>query len=302
MPTDAKLNSFLDLDKNSKHHANSPVLAYLFADPAAHSLSPSMHNAAFAAAGLVGRYQALRVPVVELASVVEQMRGSALLGANLSLPHKESVLPLLDEILPAAQEIGAVNTIVHQEGRLLGDNTDAAGFLAALAEADAPTDGLAVVLGAGGAARAAVWALQSQAKQSQSPRTLLVLNRSYQKAKQLTQQLGGQAVTADEVPWDQVKLLINATSVGLGNNRHTPLLQWPQLHSQALVYDMIYTPIQTRLLREAEAAGLSTANGLSMLAHQARLAFRAWTGHEVSVQVFTQALLTAVSSKSLESI
>lgn len=288
MPSNAKIPSPQDPSHPSDNNKDLPILAYLFADPAAHSLSPTLHNAALSYAGLRGQYQARRVPTDELTNAVEQLRHSQALGANLSLPHKEAVLPLLDEVLPAAKAIGAVNTIIHRNGRLTGDNTDAAGFLADLTAQNAPTDGIAVVLGAGGAARAAVWALQNL---QQSPkRDVLICNRSHDKALLLAQQLGGQAVKTTEIPWTQVKLLVNSTSVGLDNTTQTPLPDWPNLHSQAFVYDMIYRPTQTRLLREAKAANLPTAHGLGMLIHQARLAFKAWTGYAIPTTVWLHAL------------
>lgn len=298
VPTNAKIPSPQDPSHPSDNNQDLPVLAYLFADPAAHSLSPTLHNAALSYVGLQGQYQARRVPADELTNTIEQLRYSRALGANLSLPHKETVLPLLDEVLPAAKAIGAVNTIIHRNGHLAGDNTDAAGFWADLTAHNAPTDGIAVVLGAGGAARAAVWALQNL---QQSPkRDVLICNRSYDKALLLAQQLGGQAVKNTEIPWTQVKLLINATSVGLDNTTQTPLPNWPNLHSQAFVYDMIYRPTQTRLLHEAKAASLPTANGLGMLIHQARLAFTAWTDYAVPTTVFTQALSSLFPTESVK--
>ncbi|WP_345461229.1 shikimate dehydrogenase [Deinococcus carri] len=266
--------------------ASGLLRAFLYADPAAHSLSPAMHRAAFAAAGLQGEYQALRVPVAELPAALEQLRLPGVLGANLSLPHKEAALAHLDDLSEAARAIGAVNTVIHREGRLTGENTDAPGLLAALAEAGAAGGGQAVVLGAGGAARAAVWALRSQG------RAVWVLNRTRQKAEALTRDLGGQAASPGGVPWGAVTLLVNASSAGLSDPTSTPLpgFDFTALAPGALVYDMVYQPRETRLLREARAAGVRAENGLGMLAHQARLAFLAWTGVPVPVGVFLGAL------------
>ncbi|CAM3910152.1 shikimate dehydrogenase [Deinococcus frigens] len=263
----------------------APALhAALFADPAAHSLSPQMHRAAFAHAGIDGDYTARRVLAAELPEAVAGLRQPGNLGANLSLPHKQAVLALLDELTPAARAIGAVNTIVHKDGRLRGDNTDAPGFLAALADADAPTGGLSVVLGAGGAARAAVYALRGAGHE------VLIVNRTHARAQALAAELGGRAAWPETAPWSAVTLLVNASSAGLDVPQDSPLAIFPALDPRALVYDMVYRPAETCLLREARVAGLRAENGLGMLAHQAQLAFAAWTGADVPVAVFLEAL------------
>lgn len=243
-----------------------------------------MHNAAFRVAGIGAVYEARQVLPGELAAAVASLRGPGMLGANLSLPHKEAVLPLLDELTPAARAIGAVNTIINRGGRLLGDNTDAPGFLAALQAAGDSGQGAAVVLGAGGAARAAVWALHSHG------RVVYVVNRTFDKAVALTRELGGVACSASEVPWQGVGLLVNASSVGLDAPEASPLTLLPVLAPGTLVYDMVYRPAETRLMRDARAAGHRAENGLTMLAQQARLAFLAWTGADVPIEVFLKAL------------
>ena len=258
--------------------------AFLFADPAAHSRSPDMHHAAFRSIGMTGHYEARRVSVQDLPAAIAGLRQPDILGANLSLPHKEAVLPLLDDLTPAARAIGAVNTIINTGGVLVGDNTDAPGFLAALDDAGAVQTGVAVVLGAGGAARAAVWALRSRAW------TVLVVNRTPEKAVALTRELGGRACALTAVPWPSVHLIVNASSAGLDAPGQTPLPDFPALQPGALVYDMVYKPTETRLMRDARAAGYRAENGLGMLAQQARLAFLAWTGAEVPVVVFLEAL------------
>lgn len=268
--------------------SGSPALlrAYLYADPAAHSRSPAMHRAAFAHGGLSGTYEAVRVPAPELPAALARLREPGVLGANLSLPHKEAALPHLDDLTQAARAIGAVNTVVNREGRLRGENTDAPGLLAALEDAGGvPPGGLAVVLGAGGAARAAVWALRSQGRE------VRVVNRTLARAEALVRDLGGRAQAAGDVPWSGVTLLVNTSSAGLDAPDETPLpgFDFMALPPGALVYDMIYQPSETRLMREARAAGVRAENGLSMLAHQARLAFLAWTGVDVPVAVFRAA-------------
>ncbi|GGR85283.1 shikimate dehydrogenase [Deinococcus sedimenti] len=273
-----------------------PLRAYLFADPAAHSLSPRMHRAAFAHAGLNGNYEARQVPAPDLPAAVSSLRETGVLGANLSLPHKETALPLLDSLSKAARSIGAVNTIVHRNGRLHGDNTDAPGLRQALADAGYTFEQGAdvIVLGAGGAARAAVYTALIMGEQN-----VWIVNRTLSRAQAIAHHWSAPdadfqvaAVPAGSAPWTRAALVINASSAGLNDPDQTPLdaTFLARLPAGALVYDMVYKPEETRLMRDARAHGLAAENGLGMLAHQARLAFQAWTGADVPVEVFLGAL------------
>lgn len=272
--------------------------AYLYADPAAHSRSPALHRAAFAHAGLAGEYTALRVPPAELPAALARLRTPGTLGANLSLPHKEAALPWLDDLSPAARAIGAVNTVIHREGRLTGENTDAPGLLQALLDLGAGSTGErggpVVVLGAGGAARAAVYTAVSLMK-----RGVFVVNRTPARAEELAAswavenaEVQVRAASLSQISWPEVRLVVNASSAGLSDPAETPLpeFDFAALPPGALVYDMVYQPRETRLLREARAAGVRAENGLPMLAHQARLAFRAWTGVDVPAATLLAAL------------
>lgn len=272
-----------------------PRRAELYADPAAHSLSPQMHRAAFAWAGMPGDYAARRVTPAELPGRLTALRGSDLLGVNLSLPHKEAALPLLDGLTDAARRIGAVNTVIHTRGHLRGDNTDAPGLLAALTDADllGPPGEAVVVLGAGGAARAAVYTALVSLE-----RDVYIVNRTRDRAEDLARQwsvpgrgLRVQAAGVDDVPWDRVGLVVNSSSAGLDAPEQSPLpdFDFGRLPPYAGVYDMVYRPAETRLMRDARAAGRRSENGLGMLAHQARLAFLAWTGVDVPAGVFAGA-------------
>ncbi|WP_407539686.1 shikimate dehydrogenase [Deinococcus radiomollis] len=271
--------------------------AFLFANPAAHSRSPAMHNAAFGVAGIPAVYETRRVTLEELPAAIASLRAPDVLGANLSLPHKEAVLPLLDELTPAARAIGAVNTVINRSGVLVGDNTDALGLAKALIDCgygagksylDSPT----VVLGAGGAARAAVYALCVLLE-----RNVYILNRTLSRAQEIAADWHNpdadfQVVAAQftEIPWSEVSLIVNASSAGLDAPEQSPLPGIPALAPGALVYDMVYKPFDTRLMRDARAAGHRAENGLGMLAQQARLAFVAWTGKDVPIRVFLKAL------------
>ena len=277
---------------------SEPPRAYLFADPAAHSLSPVMHAAAFAAAGLSGGYEAVRVPPHGLAAALDSLRAPGVLGANLSLPHKEAALPLLDELTPAARQIGAVNTVVNRGGRLTGDNTDAPGLGAALADLRfgvPDRGGPLVVLGAGGAARAAVHELLRY------DADVYIYNRTLEHARRLAAARSSPgadvrviAARRHDIPWSEVGLIVNASSAGLSDPDTTPLPDLPTLRPGALVYDMVYRPAVTRLTREARAAGYRAENGLGMLAHQARLSFSLWTGADLDVAVFLTAARRAL--------
>lgn len=274
--------------------------AYLYADPAAHSRSPQLHRAAFAHAGLAGEYTALRVPPADLPAALACLRTPGTLGANLSLPHKEVALPWLDELSDAARAVGAVNTVIHRDGRLIGENTDAPGLLAALLDlgaggvGDREADGPVVVLGAGGAARAAVYTALILLE-----RDVFVVNRTRARAEELAAfwkaedaEFQVRAADLPDIPWPEVRLIVNASSAGLDAPDETPLpdFDFAALPPGALVYDMVYSPRETRLLRDARAAGVRAANGLGMLAHQARLAFAAWTGVDVPAGVLLAAL------------
>lgn len=264
--------------------------AHLYADPAAHSLSPAMFAAAFAAAGIQGEYRAERVLPSGLPAALARLRAPGVLGANLSLPHKEAALPLLDVLSPEARAVGAVNTVVPRGGALHGHNTDVAGLRWALRERELLGAGAVLVLGAGGAARAAV----EVARQLQRP--AWVVNRTPERAQALAADFRArgaavQAATPDAVPWDGVGLVVNASAAGLNRPAETALpAEWlRRLPVGTGVYDMVYAPVQTRLLREARELGLRAGGGLDMLAAQAAEGFALMTGRELPVSVFLNA-------------
>jgi len=259
--------------------------AFLLAHPAGHSLSPLLHRAAFEYAGLEGQYSALDVLPENLPAALEALKHPDTLGCNLSLPHKEAALEHLDSVSSEAQSIGAVNTVVHRGGELHGLNTDAPGFLAALEDAGYTPGGVAVVLGAGGAARAAVYALEGAGVE------VWLHNRTFERARALQLELAPKGRTfahQREIEWARVNLLVNSSSAGLNKPEESPLepeAAFPHLADGALVYDMVYKPLETKLVRDARAAGYRAESGLGMLVHQARLAFLEWTGIAVPAAV-----------------
>ena len=242
-----------------------------------------MHGAALVALGIEGDYELLPTPVARLAARMEEVR-SGYQGVNVTVPHKRAVMEHLDELDNKAAMIGAVNTVVNRGGRLTGYNTDAPGFYWALENAGL-TPGEALVLGAGGAARAIVYELVNRGW------LVAVYNRTADKAQELVEQLGGWLVVGKKIEKavTETPLLINATSVGLGDPDASPLSEGVLPESGAVV-EIVYEPRKTKLLRDAEAAGLQTLGGLEMLLGQGVLAFELWTGGPAPVEVMRRAL------------
>jgi len=273
-------------------------LAFVLGYPVAHSASPIMHQAALAAAGINAVYLPWAVPPDRLAGAVQGLRAMEnLLGANVTVPHKEAIVPLLDGLTPEAEAVGAVNTVIPREGKLVGDNTDGAGFLAALRqEMGCEVRGLtAAILGAGGAARAVVMALAQGGSSA-----LILLNRTVERATRLAELVASRhpacRVTAQLLhrEWKiggtaDIHLLINTTSVGL-HASDPPLFDYASLSAPILVCDLIYNPPETPLLQAARSRGCRASNGFAMLVHQGALAFERWTGTPAPVRVMREAL------------
>ena len=248
--------------------------------PVAHSRSPVMHNAAFAALGLEGwRYQHLPVPPELFAETVRALGGAGFAGANVTVPHKEAALELATFVTAAARAIGAANTLTFApDGAIAADNTDAPGLIAALPAPVARRS--ALVLGAGGSARAAVYALREA-----GARDVAVLNRTRARAEALTAQLGGRVADAPE-PAD---LLVNCTSVGLDDPDAIPL-EPAALAEIGAVVDLVYRPGGTRLVREARERGLPHADGLEVLVQQGARSLEIWTGRDAPVAAMRAAV------------
>jgi shikimate dehydrogenase len=280
---------------------NSIQFVGLIGWPVKHSTSPAMHNAAFDTLGLHWRYTLLPTPPGRVEAALTDLKAQSCRGANVTVPHKQVVMPHLDEITGAARDISAVNTIVRQKDRLIGHNTDGDGFLAALREADfEPAEKRVLVLGAGGAARAVVYAL------AQAGCTVAVHNRTVRRAAQLAHHIQHVGVRAPvtEVPvrttladldLARFDLLVNATSVGMWP--HTDASPWPEtlpLPAHWTVFDLVYNPAETHLLSQARAAGATTVGGLGMLIHQGALAFELWTGQRPPLEVMRIAAQNAL--------
>ena len=240
------------------------VLAGVLGFPVAHSRSPAMMNAAFAELGLDWRYLKLPVPPERFAETVRALPGSGYRGANVTIPHKLAARALADELAPAARAIGAANTLSFEDGRVLADNTDAGGLLDALGED--PRGQRALVLGAGGAGRAAVWALREAGAQ------VAVWNRTADRARALA---GEMDVEHAERPGRAADVLVNATALGLhGEDLPAEL----DLEPAAVVVDLVYGDEPTALCRWAEHAGARVVEGLEVLVRQGARSLERWTG------------------------
>jgi len=274
----------------------------IFGCPVEHSFSPAMHNAAFDALDLDFVYVPFPVEPGCLPAAVEAVRSLGLAGVNVTIPHKQAVLPLLDEVTEEARLIGAVNTIVNNSGRLLGDNTDGRGFLRALMEhaGFTPAGKTALILGAGGAARAVAVQLALA-----GVRKVFLSNRSKKRAEALAGllvEIAGPAV--EVVPWPGdgensdmagvlqfVDLVVQTTSVGMYPEENSTIpLPFLSFGPGQVACDLVYNPVETLFMKRAGRAGATTLNGLGMLLYQGVLSFELWTGKAAPVEVMREAL------------
>ena len=269
--------------------------------PTGHSVSPRMHNAAFAALGLDWCYVPLPVninPSSRIGEAVFGVRALGLRGANVTVPHKQAVMPHLDHLTPAAEVIGAVNTIIVQaDGTLLGDNTDAPGFIADLRDNGVDPQGKRViVLGAGGSARAVVYGLATAGATH-----ITVANRTLERANELVTTLQPRVpncpLQSCALPDDLATialdsdLIINCTSLGMTPKVDgLPWLPTLPFRPDQAVYDLVYNPRQTRLLVQAQTDGAHAVGGIGMLVWQGAIAFERWTGITPPVDVMRQAI------------
>jgi shikimate dehydrogenase len=269
--------------------------------PVEHSRSPAMQNAAFQARGLAANYVCFSVHPDDVADAVRGLKALGVRGANVTVPHKEAVMPWLDEITPEARAIGAVNTIVREIDRLIGHNTDAGGLTRSLEEADVALAGArAVVLGAGGAARAAVVGLARR-----GARSVVVAARRGERAEAMVASLrdacpGCELVSSDfehaslASHFRESTLLVQSTSATLANapdpGGFAAQLALEALPHDAVVVDLVYKPRETAVLAQARERGLKTVDGLGMLLHQGALAFELWTHMPAPIEVMRAVL------------
>ena len=272
--------------------------------PVSHSLSPVMHNAAIAAMGLDYVYVPLSIPVQNLPAAIAGIKAiESVQGFNLTIPHKVEVIPLLDEVMPIALAVGAVNTVKRVGDRLVGTNTDVAGFLEPLKQLQCDWKNMpAIILGGGGAAKAVVAACLELGCPM-----IHVVGRDPKKLKKfhgtMTSQLRDYNLRVH--PWSSIPhllevvgIVINATPIGMGSDPHTPITEAEMalLPSHAIAYDLIYTPRPTKFLQMASARGLKAIDGLEMLIHQGAIALEFWLDQPVPIDVMRQALIHHLAS------
>ena len=262
--------------------------------PLGHSLSPVLHQTALTEAGLTGKYELFTVPPQpegqkDLESLLNRLRSGDLQGLNVTIPHKQSVFALVDALTPSAAAMGAVNTLYMRSGKLVGDNTDAPGFWGDLSHLPIQNAKSALILGAGGAARAVVYALLTRGwtvritDLRQEQVDSLYTHYSAQELDSSLLEVIPFTPSAIEAAGLDSDLVVNATPVGMHPN--VDHCAWPEkipLPARACIYDVVYNPMETKLLKLAAAAGLPCRNGLGMLVEQAALAFECWTGFSPS--------------------
>ncbi|MGM9639916.1 MAG: shikimate dehydrogenase [Faecousia sp.] len=270
-------------------------LVGVFGDPVEDNPTGVMEEAAFAACGLNYRYLTMKVTEEDLDAAMKSIRALHMKGMNLTMPHKVRAIPYLDQLSQAAQIIGAVNTIVVRDGKLLGENTDGKGFVQALGNAGVTPEGKhVVILGAGGAAKAiAVECALAGAS------TVTVFNRTREKADQLAAVINehtsakafGEAwQTGQKIP-EGTDILINATSIGFAPHEdRKPDIDYGTVTEDMVASDVVFCPAQTRFLEACAARGAGTVNGLGMLACQGALNFTLWTGVEAPLELMEQTL------------
>ncbi|MGI6688728.1 MAG: shikimate dehydrogenase [Christensenellales bacterium] len=270
-------------------------LVGVFGDPVDENPTGVMEEAAFEAKGLDYRYLTIRVRREDLPAAIQAVRAFGMRGVNLTIPHKIAVIPLLDELSQAAEIIGAVNTVINENGRLIGENTDGKGMLVSFAENGCQVkDKHLVILGAGGAARAiAVEAALAGA------RKITVINRTAEKGRELAETITRRTgVEAQALPWTlgmpvpgDTDILVNGTSIGLYPDVGSrPDIDYNSITPRMVVSDVVFNDPNTRFLQAAAAQGAQTINGLGMLAQQGAVNFKLWTGVEAPLQIMEDTL------------
>lgn len=266
--------------------------------PVSHSLSPKIQNAALEACGLEGEYSLYPIApddMSALKALLERVRSGEITGLNVTIPHKQNVIPFMDELTPTAQAIGAVNVIYLRGDKLIGDNTDAFGFLKDLHrfiaqdQSEIVDQKSAIVLGAGGSARSVVYALLNDGWH------VAIAARRLEQAQQLASQFEGAIPTELNLQTFQLsnlELIVNTTPLGMTPNvDQSPLPATVVLAPHTKIYDLVYNPRETRLVRDARTQGLSATTGLGMLIEQAALGFELWTGATADRTVMQQAVV-----------
>jgi shikimate dehydrogenase len=286
------------MDRTARRIDGRTTVYGILGRPVAHSLSPAMHNAAFGELGLNAVYVAF--PVAELKQAVAGLQGLAIAGVSVTIPFKEGIIPLLHEVDPHAARMGAVNTVVNREGRLCGSNTDWLGAVAALQTQTAIRGEHFLILGAGGAAQAFLPSVSPPPPRAiafgilEAGGRVSLTDIEPSRAAALAGEFGVEVLSPQELPQCPAKVLINASPVGMAPESEAIPLDPEGLEGFDLVMDIVYRPLKTRLLAEAEARGARIIDGLQMLIHQGAAQFELWTGRPAPVNIMAQAASAAL--------
>jgi len=276
----------------------------LIGDPVRHSLGPKIHNASFGEVGINAVYVAFQVQ--DATAAVNGIRALGISGASVTIPHKLAVMPLLDEIDEVARMIGAVNTIVNEGGKLFGLNTDGAGALKALKDAGIEPAGKKIaIIGSGGAARAVGFTLAAKERIAGVAVLGIITQEAAKLAAELSEKTGvsASAINLDKETNDArgavgaADLVINTSPVGMYPAKDTTPIPPTWVRAEAAVFDVVYTPPETRLLREVAALGCRTVRGVDMFINQAVLQFERWTGKPAPVSLMRQIVLKKFGAK-----
>ncbi|PYZ98716.1 shikimate dehydrogenase [Alteribacter lacisalsi] len=277
------------------------LLMGVFGHPVAHSMSPVMHKAALGELNIEGSYEAYDIGPEELEDGIKSMKSEGYRGMNITLPHKVAVMDHLDAVSEEAEAIGAVNTIVNENGKLTGYNTDGQGFLDSVLEQVEDLSGKRVLLiGAGGASRAVAVSFARH-----GVKELAITNRTLSKANEIAVRCKKWCdsrvlpATMAQAAFTGYDLIINTTSIGMSPDVNRMPMSLETVKRNALVCDLIYNPEETRWLREAEKKGAKTLNGIGMFINQGALAFEMWTGKKAPREAMKQAVLFEMKKQQL---
>jgi len=258
-------------------------------DPVSHSLSPVMHNRAFSDIGFNGVYLAFRVH--DIGAAVNGIRALDIKGASITIPHKVSVMAFLDQLDDTAQKIGAVNTINNRQGILTGYNSDSIGAIKALSEKTTIDNKDVLIIGAGGAARAIGFGIVSEGGR------VTISNRSTAKGENLAKDLGADFQPLSDLNKVECQILINTTPVGMTPNTDAMPVNRKDINSPMVVMDVVYNPLRTRLIKEADEIGCKTIDGASMFVYQGAFQFELWTGKKAPLSVMRKAVLDGLGKE-----
>lgn len=258
----------------------------ILGNPVGHSMSPVMHNSAFAAVGYNGVYMAFNVADIEAA--VNGIRALGIKGVSVTIPYKVSVIDFLDDVDELAGRIGAVNTVINRNGQLKGYNSDGLGAVNALTEKTPIRDRDVLIIGAGGAARAVGFGIISEGGR------LTISNRTVEKGERLARELGAEFSPLSDIQKINAPILINTTSVGMIPRCDEMPVREDVLDRDMVVMDIVYNPVKTRLLKAAEERGCQTIDGVAMLVNQGAFQFELWTGMKAPLEIMKMAVYKAL--------